>query len=170
MSVNNDYPVYDGIAPSWADFKCVITGTTITLLETKDVAAVNTSRSVEVGEKRGASGGRVMSRTTGASSQEASFTLYYDGYLRMLETLMAQAIARNFVRGNEVLISLVHFDFQMLHTPPGSTRIFDRRVKGARVIGDSLNPAEGTEATKVEVPLSVIKIADMINGKELVLL
>jgi hypothetical protein len=168
MPANNEYPLYNGIAPSWADSTVKISGTDIVLLETRDIAGINTSRSVEVGEQR--SGGRVIKRTSGDASQEGSLNLYRDGYQKMLRTLMNAAIAKGLTRGNKVLISLVAFDIQYLHTPPGATEIFDRRVRGCRVIGDTVNGAEGTEADKVEVPLSVIEIVDMIDGKEVVLL
>jgi hypothetical protein len=164
--MNNDYPIYNGIAPSWADFSLKISGTDITLIEMKDISAVNTSRTVEVGEQRGASGGRVMSRTTGSSSQEASVTLYKSGLIQLYRGLLAAAP----VRGNQKVISLVHFDMHLQWTPAGSVEIFDRRVKGCRVIGDTMNGAEGTDADQVEVPLSVIQIVDMVDGFEVVLL
>lgn len=170
MAVNNEYPVYDGIAASWADLIVECSVYDGILFSVKDVAAINTGRSVEVGEKRGLSGGRVMSRTTGASSAEASITFYLDGFDNFEENLMNAAISKGLVRGNEVLISLVHFDFLMQWSVPGSAKIFKRRVLGARTIGDSINPAEGVDAQQVEVPLSVIKVADVKNGRDIVLL
>jgi hypothetical protein len=169
--INNEFPVLDGIAPSWADLSVKMTGTGITLAEMKDIKAINSSRAVEVGKKHGASGGRVMKRTTGAANDEASWTLYRDGYQKMLRTLIAAAVAKGYVRGgNEVLISLVHFDIIWFMTPPGDTEIYQREILGARVIGDTMNAAEGTDASEVEVPLSVAKIVDVIDGKRVVLL
>ncbi len=170
MAINNEFPTYNGIAPSWSDISCKITGTDIPLLVVTDVAGVNSSRSLEIGEQRGASGGRVMKRTTGSASNEASLNLYRDGFDEYIRRLVAAAEAQGKVRGNEILISLVHFDFHYLFTPPGSTKIYERRFKGCRYMGDTMNSAEGTDADQVECPLSVIKIADMIDGKEVVLL
>jgi hypothetical protein len=170
MAVNNEYPVLDGIAPSWADLSVKLTGADITLLEMRDIKAINTGRSVEVGAQRGATGGRKKKRTTGQADEEASWTLYRDGFQRMLRTLKAAAESKGYVRGNEVLISLVHFDIIWFMTPPGDPDIYERRVYGARVIGDTMNSAEGSDAQEVEVPLSVAKIADIIDGKEIVLL
>jgi hypothetical protein len=99
----------DGVAPSWADIIVKITGSGISLLTVDDFAAINSSRTVEVGELQGASGGRVIKRTTGALKQEASITLYRSGYQKMLRTLMQNAP----VRGNQRLLSLVHFDIQV---------------------------------------------------------
>ncbi len=168
--VNNDFPVLDGIAPSWADVIVKISGSDITLLEMKDIKAINTSRAVEVGKQRGASGGRVKKRTTGQQDDEASWTLYRDGYQRMLRTLMAGAESKGYIRGNQRLISLVHFDIIWQMTPPGDPDIYERHVRGARVVGDTMNAAEGTDAQEVEVPLSVATIVDIIDGKEVVLL
>jgi len=167
MAVNNLYPVLDGVAPSWADIivRCARFADGA-LFDMEDIAAINTGTALEVGEQRGASGGRVRKRTTGQSSNTASMTLYRDGYQKMLRKMAEVAP----VRGNQRIISLVHFDIQVQHTPPGSAEIFEYRVKGCRIAGRDLNGAEGTEADRVEVPLSVIEIADIIDGKEVVLL
>lgn len=170
MAVNNAFPLYNGFAVSWADISVKITGTDIVLLSTEDIAAVHTGRTIEVGQQRGATGGRKKKRTLGSAEQEASITLYRDGYQKFLRTLVATAEAQGYVRGNEVLISPVSFDMQILHTPFNDPEIYDRRVLGARVIGDTLDGAEGTDADQVEVPLDVMKIVDMIDGKEVVLL
>jgi hypothetical protein len=165
---SNSYPVYNGVEPSWADVLITTTGDNIVLAEMKDLASIKMGRSVEVGLKK--FGGRVMSRTTGEQSQEFSWVFYRLGYQRFLRSLMAQAEAKNFKRGNQLRISLVTFNVQVQHTPPGSNEIFDRRAKGLRVIGDSMDLGEGVDADKVEVPVSVIEIVDMIDGKEVVLL
>lgn len=171
MAINNDFPVYNGITPSFADLSCKITGTDITLLELKDIKAINTSRTVEIGKQKGASGGRTKKRTTGSQEEEMSWTLYRDGYQRMLRTLLQGAETLGYVRGgNQYMISLVHFDFIWHMTPPGDVEIYERRVFGCRVIGDTMNTAEGTDAQEVEVPLSVASIVDIIDGKEVVLL
>lgn len=163
-AANNDFPNVDGIAPSWADVILKISPTGAALLEMKDFKALNSSRSVEIGSQK--AGGRVMKRTTGDSSQEASMTLYYDGYIKLLRGLKGLAP----IRGNTRLISLVTFDIQVQYTPPGSVEIFDRRWKGCRISGDTANGAEGTDANEVEVPLSVIEIVDIVDGEEVALL
>lgn len=165
MAVSNDFPVLDGIAPSWADITVKMMGSNITLLDMRDIAAINSSRTLEVGEQRSPSG-LVIKFTTGAASHEASWTLYRSGFQKMLRRLLAAAPRR----GNQALISLVHFDIEIQHTPPGDTEIYMRRLKGLRVGGDTLNGAEGTDADKVEVPLKVKQIADVIDGVEVVLL
>lgn len=171
MAVNNNYPVLDGIAPSWADITTKIQANGAPLFTADQVSAMTGSRKVEVGSQEGQSGGREVKRTTGRVKQEASITFYRDGYDLFLEMLAQVAeTLPGLQRGNELLVSLVHFDVQILHTPPLSSKIYERRWYGARMIGDTAAHKEGVEADTIEVPLSVIKIADMINGKEVVLL
>jgi hypothetical protein len=166
MAVNNEYPVLDGVAPSWADIQINITPSGGALIEMKDIAAITRGSTVEVGEQRGASGGRVLKRTTGSVSYEASLTLYRSGYQKLLRGLKDSAP----VRGNQKIISLVHFQVQVQHTPEGEDEIFEYRIKGCRVMGATVNDAEGTDAEQVEVPLSPIEIVDMIDGEEVVML
>lgn len=159
---NQQFPVLNGVAPSWADIivKCELFDGP--LLDVVDIAAINTSTAVEVGAQRGASGGRVLKRTTGQVDYEASLTLYRDGYQKLIRNLAAAAPSR----GNQKLMSLVHFNIQVQHTPPGSAEVFEYLVKGCRITGRTLNGAEGTDADQVEVPLSVIEIVDIIDGVE----
>lgn len=159
---NNDFPIYDGIAPSWADIIVRATPSGAAIVDMKDIFSINTGITVEVGEQVGASGGRVMKRTTGSVKYEATITFYRSGYQRFLRALMDLAPPR----GNQRLLSLVHFGVQIQHTPPGDVEIYETRLKGCRVLGRTMNTAEGNDAQQVEVPLSVIEIVDMIDGAE----
>ena len=164
--MNNDFPVLDGIAPSWADIKVNASPIGGSLLDIKDIQAINTGSTVEFGEQRGASGGRVMKRTTGSVSYEASMTLYRSGYQKLLRALKDLAAQR----GNQRSVSLVHFNVQVIHTPPNDVEIYEYRIKGCRIAGRNLNGAEGTDADLVEVALNPIEIADVIDGEEVVML
>lgn len=164
MAISNEYPVYDGVAPSWADIKVTAQVSGASLLAMKDIKSIDTGSSVEVGLQRGASGGRVMKRTTGQATYEASMTLYRDGYQKFLRALAAVAPGR----GNQKAVALVKFDIEIQHTPPGSDEIFQVRIKGCRALGRNMNAAEGVDAQEVEVPLSVVEIADVIDGVEIV--
>jgi hypothetical protein len=166
MAVNQEYPVLNGIAPSWADIVVNIMPSGTPLIKMIDIQSVNTSRSVEVGYQRGASGGRKLNRTTGAGDEEASITVYMSGYNQIVANLSEVAPRR----GNEYLISLVPFDIQLLWTPPGETSIKERLVEGCRIIGDTLNDTEGSDATVVELPLSVMRIVDVVNGRRIVMI
>lgn len=170
MAINNVFPLLNGVAPSWADITVNASGGGLALINMTDIQSINTSTTVEVGTKEGASGGRDTARTTGKVTYEASVVLYRDGYQKLLRSLKIAAQTQGNVRGNQVAISLVHFNFQMLHTPFGSLEIFDRRIKGCRLLGNTMAMAEGTEADTVEVPLSPNQIVDMIDGQEVVML
>jgi hypothetical protein len=163
---NPNFPVLNGIAPSWADIKVDCKIYEGALFNMADIKAVNRTRTVEVGTVQGASGGRPMRRTTGAVTYDASLTFYREGFDQFLRNAISVAPTR----GTECLLSLVHFDITILHTPPGSTKIFEYVLEGCRSIGDTIGDAEGTDAEEVEVPLSVIQIVDIIDGKRVVML
>lgn len=164
--VNQAYPSLNDFEPSWADIAITSTISGGLLIPMEAIASLKWSRKVEVGERRGASGGRVMARTTGQGSQEASGTFYRSGMRQLIKGLMAQAPTR----GNQVIISLVPFDIQIQHTPPGEVEIYNVLIKGCRYLGDADDMKEGNDADKVELTLNPIEIVNIINGKEVVLL
>ena len=92
--------------------------------------------------------------------------------IRRLLTAWSQAEGATVVEAGsaEHAVSLVAFNIQVLHTPPGSEQVFEFQLRGCRLMGRALNPAEGTDAETVDVPLSVIEIVDIVNGKEVVML
>lgn len=164
--MNQAYPSINDIAPSWADIGITFTVGGGDALDMMDIAAIKWSRKVEVGDQRGTSGGRVMARTTGQGSQEASATLYRSGLRKLLKSLMSKAPTR----GNQKVISVVAFDILIQHTPPGETEIYTTKIKGCRYLGDSDDMKEGNEADKLEITLNPIEIAQIIDGQEVVLL
>lgn len=166
MALNNDYPILNGIAPSFADVALKITPDGGPILDTKDFSALSDGRSVEVGEQRGASGGRVMRRTSGSISYEGSITFYRSGYQKLYRELARFAP----LRGNQRALRFVHFGVQIQHTPIGDVEIYDRRWRGVCILGDGFDLAEGTDADQIEVPVSIAEIVDIIDGEEIVLL
>lgn len=164
--VNQAYPSLNDIEPSWADIQVTASATQLPLIQMSALAAIKWSRKVDVGDRRGVSGGRVMARTTGQGSQDASATFYRSGKRAFIKSLIAQAPTR----GNQAIISLVSFTIDIQHTPPGETEIYHVRLKGCRYLGDSDDMKEGTDPDKIDITLNPIEIADIINGKEVVLL
>lgn len=160
------FPSLNDVEPSWADIQVTFTAYGGKLLDMVDIAAIKWSRKVEVGVRRGASGGRVMARTTGEGSQEATATLYRSGLRRLIKSLISQAP----VRGRQVIIGNVGFDVLIQHTPPGEFEIYQTKIKGCRYLGDSDDMKEGTDADKIEVTLNPIEIVNIVNGQEVVLL
>jgi len=163
---NQDFPSLNDMAPSWADVAVTISVHDGTVVETADIQGVKWSRKVEVGEVRGTSGGRLMKRTRGSASCEASATFYKEGYRKLIKALIAKAPSR----GNQRPISTVGFDVTIQYTPIGEAEIYETRIKGCRLLGDSEDGKEGQDANMVEVTLNPIEIVEMIDGEEIVLL
>ena len=131
-----------------------------------DYAGFKFGTVVEVGEQRGASGGRLMKRTTGSKKDTLSATYYKSGLRKLLRALMAVAPQR----GNQRLVSLVHFDIQTLHTPPGADGIYEQTARGCRLLKIDGGWTEGNEAEKVELEFSPAEIYFAIDSVEVVLL
>lgn len=159
-----DFPVINGITPSWADILVSVSPESAPILELGDIKAINTDVTVELGEQR--SGGRVVKRTTGSVSYDLSMTLYRTGYQKLLRALAAVAPSQ----GNKKRVSLVHFGLEIQHTPPNDSEIYVIRCKGVRYLGRAANDTEGTDPNEVEVKLSAIEIVDVIDGEEIVAL
>ncbi len=156
---NQAFPSVQGQESSWADITATFNipgGATVGLV---DIEGIKWSRKVEVGESRGASGGRVMKRTAGSESVEASATMTRSGVAQLVEALEVAAMDGGFVRGNEVIISGVAFDILIQHTPSGDSRIYTAKLSGCRYLGDSDDNKQGNEADMIELTLNPIKIA-----------
>lgn len=162
----NEYPSLNDIEPSWADIAITITAYDAQALEMNEIAGINWSDTVEVGQRRGTSGGRVMARTTGSEDCEASMTVYRSGYRKLLNALKSVAP----VRGNQKRIGLVGFDILIQHTPPGSSTIYTTKLMGCRLLGRSSDNAEGSDADQLEITLNPLQIVEEIDGEEIVLI
>lgn len=158
------YPVVDGVAPAWADIAVRLTPTGGELIPMGAIQALTTGTNVELGEQR--EGGRVVKRTRGDVSYEASMTLYADGWQQLLRGLAAQATND----GNRLLVGLTPILINVQWTPPGSNEIFEKRLKGCRIIGESEDSAEGTDAAVIELTLSPLEIVRVIDGQEYALI
>lgn len=170
MAVNNEFPVFDGVSPDWASFKCTCDVPGLALLEMPDIKSLDTGTSLDVGEQRGATGGRVKKRTSGSAKSTAKATLYLDGWQKFIRNLTIAAKTLGAMRGNQALLRYVHFNIQIKQTPFGSDEIFETRLKGCFYSGRDKNHAEGTDADTVDVSLNPLEIADVVDGVEVVLL
>ena len=166
MTISNAYPIIDGMAPSWADIVVSLTPKGAPLIKTQGIKSIKRTRTVTVGEQKGATGGQVVKHTAGELKLGLDLELYRDEWNSMIEKFAALAPKR----GNQVAIRYVVFGIQVQHTPFGSSRIYDWRAKGCFLLGDTLDAKEGTEADTVAVPVGVKQIVDMINGVEVVYL
>lgn len=159
-----DYPVLDGIAPSYADINVRISPNGGTLVEMGDIAEISTGTTVEVGEQL--EGGRVIKRTRGSVKYEASWKLYASGYQKLMRGLMSAAPSNS--KGQK-LLSLAHYLVHVVWTPPGSTDLLEYKIKGCRVLGRTIASAEGNDAQQVEMSLSTIEVVDVIDGIEVIM-
>lgn len=166
LATSQDYPTLNGMAPSWADIATTIDVVGGGTLRDIDYAGFSFESAVEVGEQRGASGGRVMRRTVGAKTDTASATYYRSGLRRLVEALIPLAPTR----GNQRLVSLAPFSVLIQHSWAGDPDIYEVRLKGCRLLKIAESFAEGNEAEKVELDIHPIEIAWLINGVEVVLL
>ena len=157
-------PVIDGVCPSWADMSVRASPIGGSLLEIGDLLAISTGSTVEIGKQR--EGGRVIKRTQGSVDNEASWALYASGYMKLLRGLRGIAP----LRGNQRQLSLAHFNISIIWTPQGSTEIFEKRLKGCRILTDQEDAAEGNDAAQIEMALDPIQICRVVDGEEYVLL
>ncbi len=156
---NQDFPSVQELECSWADIACTFNvpgGANVPLV---DLEAIKWSRKVDVGETRGTSGGRVMKRTAGSETVEASASMTRSGVAQLVEALEVAAEAAGTVRGNEVIISGVGFDILIQYTPLGASRIYTAKLSGCRFLGDADDAKQGNDASMIELTLNPIKIA-----------
>jgi hypothetical protein len=166
MAINQAYPSLNGVEPSWADISITATTTGNQLLDMSGIAGIKWSRKVTVGKRRGASGGRIMKRTTGEIDYEASISFYRSDLLPFETALGNEAP----VRGNQRIISLVSWDVHVIHTPPNDTNIYETWIKGCRYLTDDDDMKEGSDPDKFEIGIDPIEIVRVIDGVEYVLL
>lgn len=164
-ATSQEYPTINGYAPSWADIQVTIDAVGGETVKDIDFAGFKVASKLTVGKQKGASGGRVIRRTSGDKEDTASATYYRSGLRTLIKALIPMAPTR----GNQVLIGLVAFTIQIQHTPPGETEIHEIVLKGCRLVGFDFTMAEGPDADKVELELDPIENALLIDGKEVVL-
>jgi hypothetical protein len=143
---------------SWADIECTLlipNGPSITI---EDVEGWKWASKLEVGESRGVSGGRPRKRTRGSASHEASATATRGGWMALGEAIETAAIALGQQRGDQVIIGGVAFDVLLQHSPLGDTRIYSVKLVGCRLLGDSSDMKQGSEADMVELTLNPLNI------------
>lgn len=167
LSVSQEYPILNDVAPSWADVSVTFNFLAGETFKNIEFSEIKWTSKVDKGEQRGASGGRVMKRTTGAKTDEGSCVWYKAGLWRLLSVVVPYAP----VRGNQRLISQVPFNVIILHTSPGSDTIIHEEMRGCTINSFESSMSEGTDAEKVPMDLKPIETAWVLaDGTEVVLL
>ena len=156
---NQAFPSVNEHECSWADIAVTFNipgGQTTGIV---DLEGIKWSAKVDVGESRGTSGGRVMKRTAGAETLEASATVTRSGCAQLIEGIELAAVAVGQTRGDRVVISGISFDILVQHTPLGVSRIYTTKLSGCRFLGDSNDMKQGNDADMIELTLNPIEVA-----------
>lgn len=160
-------PTLNGVAPSWAEFEATANvngGTSLTLGGLK---SLTWESAIARGEQRGASGGRVIKRTTGAKTDTASCEFYQDGLRELQRQLVAVAPKDS---AGRPMLSKVSFDIVVKHAVDTDADIFVTKILGCHLDKLSGNHAEGTDPNVIGVDLNPIEIVEVIDGQDTVLL
>lgn len=160
-------PTLNGVAPSWAEINTTINiagGATVAAVDYK---ALDWESAIARGEQRGASGGRVLKRTTGQITNTASATFYKEGLRALKRALLAVAPRDGAGRPQ---LSKVPFDIVVKHSVDDDPEIYITKILGCRLDKHSEKNAEGTDPNTVDVDLNPIEIVEVIDGQDTVLL
>lgn len=161
----------NGRAVSWSEIAIALNVQGGATINTIDIKSLDHETKVDRGEQRGASGGRVLKRTTGAISQTAAATFYKDGLRDLKKALVAAAEAAGFVDSqSRPQISKVTFDVVVKHAFEDDSEIYCVKLNKCHLDKDSQKHAEGTDPETSDVDLNPIEIVEVIDGKDTVLL
>ncbi len=142
---------------SWSDLTADLLipgGATIAIA---DWESAKWSRKNERAESRGI-GGRLKKRTRGQASHEGSASATRGGWMVLLEALEAKAEELGQVRDDNVIIAAIDFDLLLQHTPMGDSRIYQVKMIGCSLDGDSSDMKQGNEADIVELVLNPMEV------------
>jgi hypothetical protein len=156
----------NGIAPSWAECEIVMNvdgGGSVPDIDWKNL---DYEDKIDRAIQRGP-GGRPKSKTTGQSTSTGSGTLYRSGYDALIAALIAVAPVDS---ANRVQLSKARFDLVVTHSYEADAKIYTVKLLGCSLDKRGAKHGEGIEADTIDVDLSPMKIVEMINGREVVLL
>ena len=164
------FPNVNGDVCSWSDIGVSLSIPDGAAVDLFDIEGIKWSDKVDVGEQRGASGGRVMGTTRGTLSTEASMTITRKGALQFLEALAVAARAAGLVRGDQVSVSGIRFDILIQHEPMGSTQVLEAKLFGCRFLSRSHDLKQGNEADMVEITLNPLYAAEKSEAGDWIVL
>lgn len=165
------FETLNGDAVSWSELSAVTKIRGGIPLPQPDLKSCDHAAKVERGDKRGASGGRVVSRTTGSATNSGSASWYKAGLRDFKRALKNAALAAGYINSDgHVQLSKVAFDLVIMHSYEGDPEIYIIKLVGCHLDGDSGKHAEGNEAETVDVELNPLRIVEVIDGVDTVLL
>jgi len=162
----------DGRAVSWSEIAVTANFRGATSLPLIGVKSIKADSKVDRGEKRGASGGRVVARTTGSLTNSGSATFYASELDNLKAILAAAAAEAGFFNGDgHVQLSRIGFDITITHDwADDPTGMYVREYLGCHLDSESVNDAEGNEAKTIDVDINPLQVVAVINGVRTVLL
>lgn len=161
----------NGRAVSWSELLATTNIVGSIPFPQPDLKSCDHGSKVDQSDKRGASGGRVTARTTGALTNTATATWYRAGLRDFKKALTSAAMAAGHINSDgHVQLSKVKFDLVITHSYDDDPEIYCIKLLGCSLVGDSLKHAEGTEADTVDVELNPLHRVEVINGVDTVLL
>jgi hypothetical protein len=158
------YPTLQGEAQSWANISAKATLYDGPSIDLSDIAGLSWENPVERAVQR-RTDGQIKARTRGQATPTAKVSFYADGAQTFIEKLIDIAIAKGYVDNGEALYGMVGFDILVQHTPLGTTSIRQVEILGCCLSKDAADHAEGTDADKNELELSVVRIVRTVNAK-----
>jgi hypothetical protein len=144
-----EYPLIAGQMASWAEIGITLSVYGGLTFSTADFAGIDWDDALDPGKVYG-TGGRMIGRTTGQYDANASMSMYL-AKAREFQKALAQ------IQPNK--IGLVVFDAQVAWVPQtGDGEVITCTLVGCRLAGRSQSNANGTDASVIEMPLSVARI------------
>ena len=160
-------PSLNSVTPSWTEIEATANINGGVALTLSGLKSIDWESAVARGEQRGASGGRVMKRTSGAKTDTASCEMY-QGDLRDLQRQLLAVAPRD--SAGRPMLSKVSFDIVIKHSVDTDADIFVTKLLGCHLDKLSGKHAEGTDANVVALDLNPIEIVEVIDAQDTVLL
>lgn len=156
----------NGTAPSWAEVEITADVSGGGSFPDIDWKSVDVESKVDRGFQRGP-GGQVKQKTTGQPTDSASGSLYRSG-LRQLKIALAAAAPQD--AAGRYQLSKVRFNIIIKHAYEDDAQIYCLKLLGCTLDKNAFKMAEGAEADTVDIDLNPMKVIEIIDGKETVLL
>lgn len=156
----SQYPSFNGIYPSWADFEIIIKAAGMPTFKTLDFMAFEAKETLQPGEVRGA--GPVRRGTTiGEYSAEASITF------AMLQGQLLRQRLGNIAKLRKMPMGAVYFQINANWKLPGLMGAFIKcEVVNCRIQESAFSGAPGSDPAALVVPINCERVR--FGGKSLI--
>ncbi len=156
----------NGTAVSWSEIEIIANVSGGGSFPDLDWKTLDHEEKIDRTFQRG-QGGRIKAKTTGQLTPAASGSLYRSGLRELVRAV--KAVAPQDAAGR-YQVSKVRFDLVINHSYTDDTEIYCVKLLGCSLDKKSFKHAEGADADLVDVDLNPMRIIEMIDGDEVVLL